>query len=77
MEALITAVYIINMSPSRPLGLQIPQELWTDNKPNDEKLRIFGYEAYTVIPKDDSQKLEPRSRKCVFLGYGLDSEIRY
>ena len=28
-EALLTAVHIINMSPSRPLGLQIPQEIWT------------------------------------------------
>jgi transposase InsO family protein len=27
-EALLTAVHIINMSPSRPLGSKIPQELW-------------------------------------------------
>ena len=26
-EALLTAVHIINMSPSRPLGLEIPHEL--------------------------------------------------
>ena len=28
-EALLTAIHIINMSPSRPLGLKIPQEIWT------------------------------------------------
>jgi transposase InsO family protein len=28
-EALLTAVHIVNMSPSRPLGSKIPQELWT------------------------------------------------
>ena len=70
-------VHIINMSPSRPLGLQIPQELWTDSKPNYDKLRIFGCESYALTPKDDRWKLEPRSRKCVLLGYGWDGEIGY
>jgi transposase InsO family protein len=28
-DALLTAVHIINMSPSRPLGSKILQELWT------------------------------------------------
>ena len=28
-EALLTVVHIINMSPSRPLRVQIPQEIWT------------------------------------------------
>ena len=69
-EALLMAVHIINMLPSRPLGLQIPHEIWTDSKLNYDKLRIFGCEAYTLIPKDDHRKLEPRSRKCVFLRYG-------
>ena len=46
-EALLTAVQIINMSPSRPLGHQ----LWTGSKPNYDKLRIFGCEASALIPK--------------------------
>ena len=58
-EALLIAVHIINMSSSRPLGLQIPQELWIGSKPNYDKLRIFGCEAYALIPKNDRQKLEP------------------
>ena len=36
VEALFMAVHIINMLPRRPLGLQIPQELWTDNKLNHD-----------------------------------------
>ena len=71
-EALLTTVHIINMLPSRPLGLKILQETWTGSKPNYDKMRIFGCEAYALIPKDDRWKLEPRSRKCVFLGYGPD-----
>ena len=76
-ETLHIPVHIIHMSPNRALGLQIPQELWNDSKPNYAKLRIFICEVYALIPKDDRGKLEPRSRKCVFLGYGPDNEIGY
>ena len=65
------------MSLTRPLGLEIPQELWTGSKPNYDKLRIFSCETYTLIPKEDRRKLELISRKCVFLGYGPDGEIGY
>ena len=41
------------------------------------EVSVFGCEAYALVPKDDRRKLEPRSRKCVFLGYGPDDEIRY
>jgi transposase InsO family protein len=76
-EALLTAVHIINMSPSRLLGSKIPQELWTQRKPDYDKLRIFGCEAYALVPKDDRRKLESRSRKCIFLVYGPDGSFSY
>jgi transposase InsO family protein len=76
-EALLTAVHIINMSPSRPLGLKIPQELWTWRKPDYGKLRIFGCEAYALVPRDERRKLESRSRTCIFLGYGPDGSFGY
>ena len=52
-EAQLTTVHIINMSSSRPLGLQIPQDLWIGKKPNYEKMRFFGSEAFALVPKDD------------------------
>ena len=70
-------VHIMNMTPSRPLGVQIPLELWIGSKENYDKMWIFGCEVYALILKNDYRKLEPRSRKCVFLGYGPDGEIRY
>ena len=51
------AVHIINMSPRRPLGLQIPQELWIGSKPNYDKLRIIGCKAYDLVSKDDPESL--------------------
>jgi transposase InsO family protein len=76
-EALLTAVHIFNMSPSRPLGSKIPQELWTRRKPDYGKLRIFGCEAYALVPRDERRKLESRSWKCIFLGYGPDGSFSY
>jgi hypothetical protein len=76
-EALLTAVHIINMSPSRPLGSKIPQELWTQRKQDYGKLRIFGCEAYALVAKDDRRKLESWSRKCIFLGYGPEGSFGY
>ena len=76
-EVLTQTIHIINMSPSMPLGLQIPHELWTDSKPNYDKLRIFGRRANALIQKDDRWKLKSRSKKCIFLDYGPDSEIGY
>ena len=39
-ESLDTAIHIINLSPSRPFGYKILQELWTGKK--SYKLQSFG-----------------------------------
>ncbi|WJX83794.1 hypothetical protein P8452_66428 [Trifolium repens] len=33
---------------------------------------MFGCMAYVHIPKDERSKLDEKSKKCVFVGYGLD-----
>ena len=33
-------------------------------------LRVFGCAAYSHIPKDERKKLNPKARRCIFLGYG-------
>jgi hypothetical protein len=76
-EAPLAAIHIINLSPSRPLGLKIPQQLWTGSKPNYGKPRIFRCEAYALVPRDEHRNLESRSRKCVFLGYGPNRSFSY
>ncbi|KAG8493847.1 hypothetical protein CXB51_011132 [Gossypium anomalum] len=43
-----------------------PQEVWSGNPANYSDLKIFGCPAYAHV---NSGKLEPRSIKCVFLGY--------
>ncbi|KAG8472622.1 hypothetical protein CXB51_034312 [Gossypium anomalum] len=45
---------------------ETPQEVWSGNPANYSDLKIFGCPAYAHV---DNGKLEPRSIKCVFLGY--------
>ncbi|MCO5561308.1 hypothetical protein L7F22_014929 [Adiantum nelumboides] len=76
-EAAMIAVHIINQSPNTPLNFKIPQEMWTGKKPNYDRLRVFGCEAFSHIPKDLHKKLDPKSHKCKFIGYGVDGEMGY
>ena len=48
-----------------------PYEVWKGYKPNVNHLRIFGCSAYAHIPKDERSKMDPKTKKNIFLGYGL------
>ncbi|CAM8990208.1 unnamed protein product [Rhodiola kirilowii] len=65
-DALVTAAYLINRSPSSMIGFKTPQEMWTGHKPNINHLRPFGCTAFAKI---DQGKLQPRAVKCVMIGY--------
>ena len=69
-EALNTAVYLRNRSPTSTLKNATPYEILYGTKPNVSHLKVFGSIAYAHIPKDERQKLDSKSRKCIFLGYG-------
>ncbi|KAG8478549.1 hypothetical protein CXB51_028301 [Gossypium anomalum] len=65
-EAASTACFLINRSPSIAIEKKTPQEVWSGNPANYSDLKIFGCPAYAHV---NNGKLEPRSIKCVFLGY--------
>ncbi|MCO5594298.1 hypothetical protein L7F22_048327 [Adiantum nelumboides] len=68
-EAVMTAVHIINRSPSTPLNNKIPQEKWTGKKPNYDRLCVFGSEAFSHVAKELRKKLDPKTHKSIFIGY--------
>ena len=76
-EALQTAVYLINLAPSRAIRLEVPQALWSGKQPTYDRLCIFGCEAYAFIPREKRTKLAPHATKCIFLGYGTDGDFGY
>ena len=73
-EALSTAVYLHNRSPTKAVSGMTPQEAWTGEKPSVDHLRVFGCQSYAYIPKDERKKLDSKSKKCVLLGYGSTSK---
>ncbi|MCO5549365.1 hypothetical protein L7F22_002836 [Adiantum nelumboides] len=76
-EAVQTAIHLINRSPSKALGGKVPEEVWSGKPPSYAHLRVFGCEAYVHIRSELRTKLQPKSSKCIFLGYGEDGEMGY
>ena len=66
-EAISTAVYLKNRSPSKVLN-KTPFEVWHGRKPKVNHFRVFGSDAYAHIPKDERAKFDSKTRKCVMLG---------
>ena len=69
-EALSTAVYARNRSPTSVLKDMTPYEALNGRKPNVKHLRTFGCLSYVHIPKDERSKLDNKSKRCIHLGYG-------
>ena len=69
-EALATAAYLRNRSPTKAVDGMTPHEAWTNVKPTVKHVRVFGCDAFVHIPKDERHKLDSKSKKCILLGYG-------
>ena len=64
--ALETATFTLNRAPSKSVETT-PYELWFSKKPKLSFLKVWGCDAY--VKKLQPDKLEPKSEKCVFIGY--------
>eukprot|EP00253_Pinus_taeda_P010898 PITA_10898 len=68
-KAVATACYVINRSPSTTIGCKIPQEVWKGHPCDYSKLRVFGCEAYALVPKHKRTKLDPKSKRYIIVGH--------
>ena len=64
--ALETTTFTLNRAPSKSVETT-PYELWFGKKPKLSFLKVWGCDAY--VKKLQPEKLEPKSEKCVFIGY--------
>jgi hypothetical protein len=64
------ACYLINKPPRATLDGKVVEEVWIGNKVDYSGLKVFSCSTYTHIPSEERSKLDPKSRQCVFLGYG-------
>ena len=68
-DAVNTAAYLRNRSPTTALNGHTPYEIWFGKKPNVSHLRVFGCNGYVHIPKENRKKLDAKSKECILLGY--------
>jgi hypothetical protein len=69
VEAVNTASFIINISPAVDNDFNIPQEVWSRKPVDYSSLKIFGCLANVHVQSGERTKLDPKSRKCIFLGF--------
>ncbi|KAK1416517.1 hypothetical protein QVD17_32308 [Tagetes erecta] len=68
-HAFQTAVYLINRLPTPILDNKSPFQMLYGCLPTYSKLKPFGCECYPWLRPYTTSKLQPRSTKCIFLGY--------
>ena len=73
-EAVDTAVYLSNRSPTRSVWGKTPQEAWNGRKPGISHLRVFGSVAHVHVPDERRTKLDDKSEKYIFIGYSTHSK---
>ncbi|GJX29577.1 retrotransposon protein, putative, ty1-copia subclass [Tanacetum coccineum] len=64
--ALETAARILNMVPTKKVD-KTPYEIWHGQAPKLSYLKVWGCEA--LVKRDTLTKLDPRSFRCIFVGY--------
>ncbi|CAL2227229.1 unnamed protein product [Prunus armeniaca] len=70
-EAVHTAVYLLNRSPTKALENITPFEAYNGRKPGIGHLKVFGSLCYVHVPTETRQKLDAKSVKGVFVGYAI------
>ena len=70
-EAVLTAVLLKNRSPTVAVKDKTPYEDFIGDLPDVSNLREFGCTACMQIPKEQRQKWDRKSTKCIFSGYSI------
>lgn len=73
-EAVNWAVHLLNRCPTLAVKDKTPEEAWSGLTPSVEHFRVFGCLGHVHIPDQHRQKLDDKSRLCVFLGVSHESK---
>ena len=69
-----TTAFILNRVPPKAVE-KTPYEIWTGKTPSLSFIKIWGCEAY--VKRQISDKLAPKSDKCLFVGYPKETKGYY
>jgi hypothetical protein len=56
-------------SPRVALDGNVAEEVWIGQEVDYSFMRIFRCSAYVHISSEDKSELDPKSKKCIFLGF--------
>jgi transposase InsO family protein len=73
-EAIYTAVYLRNRSPTKALIGKTPMEEWTGKKPNISHLKVFGSFAVALDKGQQRSKFKPKGKEYRMVGYSTNSK---
>lgn len=68
-DAILTAAYLINMTPTPLLQGRTPFETLFQKEPNYSQLRVFGCRCFVSTHPLRPSKFDPHSDECIFIGY--------
>lgn len=71
-EAFHSACYLINRLPSRVTNGDTPLYRLLGTKPDYKFLKVFGCACWPNLRPYNTQKLNFRSKECVFVGYSAN-----
>lgn len=72
-EAVNTAVYLLNRTSTSQTPNSTPFEMWTGKHAALDLIKTFGCDAFMHVTKELRNKLAPKSKKLVFVGYDANS----
>jgi hypothetical protein len=73
-EAIVTAVYIMNRTPTTVVHGMTLEEKYSGRKLDLSHLKVFGCIAYVHVLDELRTKLDSKAEKCVFIGYSLEQK---
>ncbi|XP_072054397.1 uncharacterized protein [Arachis hypogaea] len=73
-EAVATAVHILNRCPTKSVRDKTLEKAWSGKRPSIYHFRVFGCIAYAHVLDQLRKKLDDKAKKCIFIGYSIDSK---
>lgn len=65
------ALFLINIMPCKVLKMKFPYQALFVKIPEIQHLKVFGIVVYLFLRPYNLNKLQARSVRCVFMGYGM------
>lgn len=73
-EAVNTAVYLRNRSPTKILEYKTPYEVWCGNKPAVDHFKVFGCKAIMLDKRPGKSKFNAKGISSFMVGYSSESK---